>query len=650
MKQKTIGQRLTAGFSLVIALSIALGGFAAWRMLNAAEGAEFLDKAVVPQSNLASQLASHSEATNLAARTYGFTGEDREFEIAMSEAAQVQEHIAEAIQLAVEQPALSALGAAAKEAEQDFSEYVRLLKLTQQNVTALSNLRESLDTSAAEFVTSIDQFIAVQSDRLKNEISEGKPAEDLLERAQKVLLAREISNLGNRVRIGAFKAQALRDDSFIAEVMPVFDEMDEHRQELLAITRLEADLEELAAVHRAAQAYQKAMQTLEVNFANNAELMEERGAVGAEFGEMMAELTAISMQRTAEYAESSSASLQTSSFSLIIGLVVMIIVGVASAYLIVRSLNKVLGMTAGNLSSGALQIAAASGQVSSASQTLAEGSSEQAASLEEISSSIEELSSMTKRNAENAQQGKITANEARSAAESGAEEMGRMQEAMNAIQQSSNDISKIIKTIDEIAFQTNILALNAAVEAARAGEAGAGFAVVADEVRSLAQRSAVAARETADKIADATQRSSQGVELSAQVSQGLTQIVEKAREVDRLVAEVASASAEQSEGLSQINGAVTQLDTVTQSNAAGAEETSSAAEELNAQSEELKQSAAHLASLVGLSSVESPRETKPRMSTPSFSPEPRMFKAEKKVDRFEDSQADALELSFRDHN
>lgn len=202
---------------------------------------------------------------------------------------------------------------------------------------------------------------------------------------------------------------------------------------------------------------------------------------------------------------------------------------------------------------------------------------------------------MTKRNAENAQAGKTSAAQARVAAEAGAAEMERMQAAMNAIQHSSNDISKIIKTIDEIAFQANILALNAAVEAARAGEAGAGFAVVADDVRSLAQRSAAAA-----KIADATSRSAQGVELSLKVSSGLQQILEKSREVDRLVSEVASASNEQGEGIAQINTALTQMDKVTQSNAATAMESASAAEELNGQSQELRTAAEQLAVLVGM--------------------------------------------------
>ncbi|MCS6245140.1 MAG: chemotaxis protein [Opitutus sp.] len=288
---------------------------------------------------------------------------------------------------------------------------------------------------------------------------------------------------------------------------------------------------------------------------------------------------------------------------LIGGLAGALLLALAISGFIIRSINRVLTATTESITQGASQVAAAAGEVSASSQSLAEGASEQAASLEEISSSVEELSSLTKRNAENAQSGKASSNQARSAAESGAAEMERLQAAMNAIQQSSNDIAKIIKTIDEIAFQTNILALNAAVEAARAGEAGAGFAVVADEVRSLAQRSALAAKETADKIADASARSAQGVELTVRVAAGLQQILEKNREVDRLVTEVATASHEQSEGLAQINNAISQMDKVTQANAAGAEETASSAEELNAQSAELSAAADQLAALAGLKSA-----------------------------------------------
>jgi methyl-accepting chemotaxis protein len=205
---------------------------------------------------------------------------------------------------------------------------------------------------------------------------------------------------------------------------------------------------------------------------------------------------------------------------------------------------------------------------------------------------------MTKRNAESANKVKSLGSQARQAGDAAMGEMQSMNVAMNAIKSSSDDIAKIIKTIDEIAFQTNILALNAAVEAARAGEAGAGFAVVADEVRNLAQRCAQAAKETATKIEDSVQKSTNGVQISAKVAKSLEEIVSKARQVDELAGEVATASAEQSQGIEQVNTAVSQMDKVTQSNAANAEESASAAEELNAQAENLKEAVNELLTMV----------------------------------------------------
>jgi methyl-accepting chemotaxis protein len=286
--------------------------------------------------------------------------------------------------------------------------------------------------------------------------------------------------------------------------------------------------------------------------------------------------------------------------SFILGIsVIVMIFGIVIATIITGGLNKVLRQLALSLDDGSQQVASAASQVSSSSQSLAEGASEQAASIEETSSSMEEMSSMTKRNAENAQKANDLAKQARSAADKGAGDMQTMNAAMEAIKVSSDDIAKIIKTIDEIAFQTNILALNAAVEAARAGEAGMGFAVVADEVRNLAQRSAKAAKETADKIEGAITKTAQGVGISKQVANALNDIVTQIRQVDELIAEVAGASKEQTQGITQINSAVGQMDKVTQGNAASAEECAAAAEELNAQAETMKQSVGELLQLVG---------------------------------------------------
>ena len=284
---------------------------------------------------------------------------------------------------------------------------------------------------------------------------------------------------------------------------------------------------------------------------------------------------------------------------ILIGLVIAILSGVFVAAAIITGTNRILRNVAHSLDTGSAEVAAATTEVSSASQTLAEGASEQAASLEETSASLEEITSMTKRNADNAESAKALAGQTRTAADAGSGDMALMNGAMDAIKVSSDNIAKIIRTIDEIAFQTNILALNAAVEAARAGEAGLGFAVVAEEVRALAQRSAQAARETATKIEDSIEKSRQGVQISAQVSASLTEILDKARKVDDLIAEIATSSREQSQGIGQISIAVAQMDKVTQNTAATAEESAGAAEELNAQAENMKESVHQLLRLVG---------------------------------------------------
>jgi len=299
------------------------------------------------------------------------------------------------------------------------------------------------------------------------------------------------------------------------------------------------------------------------------------------------------------------------------------LVGLVIHFQLTRPLKKVVEI----LNVEATQVGQVVAQLSVQSQSLAEGASEQAASLEETSASLEEISSMTRRNAQNVQSAKDFTAQTRATAESGAQsthEMGQamhgirtasgeMRDAMNGIKTASNDVSKIIKTIDEIAFQTNILALNAAVEAARAGEAGMGFAVVADEVRNLAQRSAKAAKETADMIETSIKRSDDGVRVtdkvvasveevaakSQELEAKLAEIVAKAQKVDEQVAQIASASDEQSQGISEVNMAVSQMDKVTQSNAANAEESAAAAEELNAQAEVLKDAVRELQQLVG---------------------------------------------------
>ena len=249
------------------------------------------------------------------------------------------------------------------------------------------------------------------------------------------------------------------------------------------------------------------------------------------------------------------------------------------------SLNDILNQVAVAVD----QVAAGSRQVSGSSQSLSQAATESASSLQEITASMHELTSQTSMNADNAIRANRLAAQARLSAEKGDTEMGNMVRAMNDINESASSISKIIKTIDEIAFQTNLLALNAAVEAARAGKHGKGFAVVAEEVRNLAQRSAAAAKETAEIIEGSIKKTEAGAKIAQETSKALEEIVTGSTKVTDLIGEIAAASKEQAQGIGQINTGLSQVDQVTQQVTANAEESASASEELSSQSLQLKQ-------------------------------------------------------------
>ncbi len=229
------------------------------------------------------------------------------------------------------------------------------------------------------------------------------------------------------------------------------------------------------------------------------------------------------------------------------------------------------------------QVASGSSQVASGAQALSQGATEQASSIEELSATINEISEQIKENAANAQHANRTVAETTREIENGQAQMTHLVAAMGDISQTSNQINKIIKTIDDIAFQTNILALNAAVEAARAGTAGKGFAVVAEEVRSLAGKSAEAAKDTTALIENAIRAIGNGTHMVTTTEQSLHAIVEKAENVTRLVNEIAQASNEQATAVMQTTLGIEQISSVVQNNSATAEESAAASQELSGQ-------------------------------------------------------------------
>jgi len=618
----TVSRRITIGFALVLFISTVVGGVAAWKMQASALGARFLSNAVAPQAEVTTALKGASTKTQLAVRSFSFTGDPQFLAAAEAGLNDVQSSLDACRKLSATQPQLTALAEGIKAADVDLAAYQAGFAATRENQAELAKIRAELDKSAGEFVTTATALIKGQDAMLAEEISKGLPGPQLEERRVKLALANNIIDAGNSIRVANFKSQALRDPSVVTKALGLFDAIESARRDLVPLTHREEDLHRLDEIKTAAAAYRTGIEAVIQNFQDAARVNEQRAKAAGEFDAVVSGVLERSIQRTTNVATTAATDLGFSTTITIIGVLLAVVLGCGIAFVIIRRLNEVLGETSSALTHGALQVAAAAHQVSSASQSLAEGASQQAATLEESSSSLEELSSMTKRNAESTAKVKSAAAQTRNSADAGVKQMEEMVTAMEAIRKASADISKILKTIDEIAFQTNILALNAAVEAARAGEAGAGFAVVAEEVRALAQRCAAAAKETAGKIDDSVTKSQQGSTISVEVAKSFATIQEQIRNLDGLIVEIATASEEQSLGIGQVNTAVAEMDKVTQANAAGAEESASAAEELNAQAEVMKETVGNLQMLVGGKSEEN-AQTRAIRSTVQKSASPR---------------------------
>lgn len=237
-------------------------------------------------------------------------------------------------------------------------------------------------------------------------------------------------------------------------------------------------------------------------------------------------------------------------------------------------------------------------RISAMAEQLAAAASEQAASIEETSATLEQIAAAANANADEAQQARRRAEETAAAAAAGLDQMSETRSAMCALEESGRSITRITRTIEEIAFQTNILALNAAVEAARAGEAGMGFAVVADEVRKLAERASQAARETTEIIQQSNDRTRSVIAATEMLASRLDGIAEHSRQLQQATANIATATTEQKTGLSQINVAVARLSEVTQQVAAHSEHSARAAGQLRQYNADLRQVIEELDSLL----------------------------------------------------
>jgi methyl-accepting chemotaxis protein len=612
LKNLGLGAKISAGFFAVILIAIALGAAAVWTMLRVSSAASEMELKNVPSVRVANDVERSSLRTMYMARGYIFTESGKFLEDMRVELEKVKQNLGAATELAKGRN-IDWLQKNVTEAMAAKDEYESLFTQTQTLIDGMIQDKAKSDEIGAKFISVCNDYLASQNEQLVKEIKAvtsgavaqtietgavQTPEARLLDRTEKIKVANSVSDMGNAIRMGAWKAIGTRDANLLRETLKGFELINKTLDELKAVTRQEINLKQIEECRVTGGAYNNVMNEFLKKWDARDALDKTRGAA-ADRILVAAESTAeAGMDHTANGAGEANRLLTRGYWTMLVGLAIGTVVGILLALFITRSITKPINAVIVGLSQGSDQVGSASQQVAQSSQSMAEGASQQASSLEETSASLEEMASMTRQNAEGAKQANSMAMEAKNAADRGREAMRRMSEAIAAIKKSSDETAKILKTIDEIAFQTNLLALNAAVEAARAGDAGKGFAVVAEEVRNLAQRSAEAAKNTAGLIEGSQKNADNGVSVSMEVGKTLDEIAMAAQKVADLAAEVSSATNEQSQGIDQVNLAVAEMDKVTQSNAANSEEAASASEELSAQARELTDMVVTLTTIV----------------------------------------------------
>ncbi len=610
---RSIGFKIGGSFGLLLLLALLVGWLAFWDLSTIHTATQNLAEHAMPQVNLSNQIERHVLLSMYGIRGYILSGDETYLTEGRDQLRQTRGSIEQLHQHAAgtvtEQERVTTV-------EENIAAYEPLIEETVTQQQEISEILQTLQEAGENALASSRRFLNNELGALKTETVADFEPEQIVERLQKVRLMEAIVSLQTDLRLSVYKMQVYRDPELLETVSSQnFPRMQAHFAQLLELTYLEENIQEIQQVQEAARIYAETIEELLQTW-TALQASDEKAITIAQQAQTLAEQGV----KTAVTAAADTQTLVEFTLQVIVGgILTAFVLGVVLAVVITRGIAGPLAQSvafARQIASGdltarinldrrdeigvlvnALQdmaerlrqivaevktaasnVASGSQGMSSSAAEMSEGATSQAAAAQEASSSMEQMAANIRQNSDNAlRTEKIAIKAAEDAQTSGQ----AVAEAVAAMQ----EIAQKIATIDDITQQTRLLSLNATIEAARAQEHGKGFAVVASEVRALAERSKTAA-------AEITELAGTSVAVADNAGSMLQRLVPDIQQTAELVQEISAASKEQNAGANQVNHAIQQLDQVTQQNSATSEELSATSEELASQAEMLERTIA----------------------------------------------------------